>query len=178
MTVASNAVEVQSSVPRSAASAETPTIPPTAAYTYVRTPPIVAVTIEEWDIFSRAGFGVRQRMRPVARSTPISSVSAPHTAITACSPSTSGHCPVYQSGTSAPCSRARSIPQVKPPVPASQHITWQPGPMVTTYLPLTAGTVREMPWFRFSRTVYQRRQISLPSSREKQRRLSACRTSS
>ena len=179
ITVASNAVELHSSVPRSAASAETPTIPPMAAYTYVRTPPIVVVTIEEWDICSRVGVRrapgdapggeVHAHQQRLARRTR-RSPPAP--------PSTSGHCPVYQSGTSVPCSRTRSIPQRSSPVRASQHITWQLGPMVTTYLPLTAGTVREMPWLRFRRTVYQRRQISLPSSREKQRRLSACRASS
>ena len=38
------------------------------------------------------------------------------------------------------------------PVAGSRHETWHFGPRATTYLSVTAGTVRDMPWFRFTAT--------------------------
>ncbi len=104
--------------------------------------------IEECDIAQPRGFGVFQRTFPVSRSAPIMSASLPPGAITAAAPSMRGHCPVYQSGVTVPNSFSRSRPHLSAPLSASTAITWQRGPIVTTTLSVTAGTVRDIPWFR------------------------------
>ena len=52
----------------------------------------------------------------------------------------------------APNWRTMSISQYGLPVAGSRHETSHFGPMATTYLSVTAGTVRDMPWFRFTPT--------------------------
>ncbi len=96
-------------------------------------------------------FGVRQRMRPLASSTAIISGSPPGARITA-SPSISGHWPAYHGGTVAPNCLTRSNFQTSFPVRASRQVTWHIGPRLTTKRSLTAGTVRDMPWLRWTLT--------------------------
>jgi hypothetical protein len=64
-----------------------------------------------------------------------------------------GHWPVYHSGTVVSYFATRSRPQWNFPVTASAHSTWQRGPIVTTKPSATAGTVRDMPWLRFTITL-------------------------
>ncbi len=44
------------------------------------------------------------------------------------------------------------MPHRKSPVAVSRHTTWHFGPTVTMYFSVTAGTVRDMPWFRLIMT--------------------------
>jgi hypothetical protein len=81
--------------------ADTPTTPPLAQYTYILCLPTLTGRIELCVIFQPCGFGVCQTTLPEAKSTPISSAVPPGARI-ARSPSISGHCPAYHSGTVAP----------------------------------------------------------------------------
>src|SRR5687767_2601097 len=120
---------------------------------YIFRPLSVIGMIEECDILQFFGFSVVHFTLPVSRSTPTISAPGPPGAMTATAPSISGHWAVYQSGTFVPYSLQRSMPHFRSPVTASTHITWQRGPIVTTYLSLTAGTVRDIPWLRSTRTL-------------------------
>jgi hypothetical protein len=61
-----------------------------------------------------------------------------------------GHCPAYHCGTVVPYSLTRSIFHFSSPVSASRQVTWHFGPSPTTQESVTAGTVRLMPWLRFT----------------------------
>src|SRR5512145_3018141 len=100
--------------------------------------------MELWVISQLRGFGVFHKTLPVAKSTAIINALLPGARMTL-SPSMSGHCPAYHSGTVTPYSATRSLNQIWLPA-RSQHITWHLGPSVTTYLSVTAGTVRDIPW--------------------------------
>ncbi len=99
-----------------------------------------------------AGLGVVHTTRPLSQSTAITSASRPPGARIARPPTISGHCPAYHCGTFVPYSVTRSMPHFFWPVIASAQITWHLGPIATTYLSLTAGTVRLKPWLGLTLT--------------------------
>src|SRR6516225_6086507 len=105
---------------------------------------------DEWVIFQPRGFGVCQTGLPDSTSTASIRAALPAGARMTRLLSISGHCPAYHGGTSVPYWRTRSRPQRSSPLVASAHRTWHLGPNATTNWPATAGTVRDMPWLRFT----------------------------
>src|ERR1041384_5003475 len=149
--------------------AETPATPLLPQYTYIRSPPNSIGITDEWVIFHAWGFGVCHSTLPVSPSSANSSAFLPPGARITVSFSISGHCPAYQGGIVAPYCLTRSMPQRSSPVMGLRQATWHLGPIVTTNFSLTAGIVRDIPWFRFTATGYAYLQISRPSSSERQR---------
>ena len=103
--------------------------------------------MDECVITHLSGLGVCQTVSPVAQSTAIIR-TLPAGAMIALPSSISGHWAVYHWGIVVPNSLTRFSIHRNSPVLESRHVTWPLGPMVTTYLSVTAGTVRLMPWKR------------------------------